>query len=167
MATKLSRMANGIISDRTEQRVINRKTTVLTVRPYRPHEVCQIFVPKTAAKWIAACWRRTATCLRLQNSLLPAVRSQRGRSSQLLVTIRIVILGLLLAFPIAAADVASANTPPTDTPSEALVGIYSLSGDWVEAAGSNFRVRLVRYGDTSEELTVNVSVTETGSKKTT
>ena len=49
-----------------------------------------------------------------------------------------------------------------DTPSEVRVGIYSLSPDWVEAAGSNFRVRLVRYGDTSEELTVNVSVTETG-----
>ena len=50
-----------------------------------------------------------------------------------------------------------------DTPSEALVGIYSLSPDWSEAAGTNFRVRLVRYGDASEELTVNVSVTETGS----
>ena len=50
-----------------------------------------------------------------------------------------------------------------NTPSETLVGIYSLSRDWSEDASTNFRVRLVRFGDASEELTVNVSVTETGS----
>ena len=44
-----------------------------------------------------------------------------------------------------------------------LVGLYSLSSDWSEAARSNFRVYLVRYGDTAAELTVNASVTETGS----
>ena len=50
-----------------------------------------------------------------------------------------------------------------DTGTVARVGIYSLSPDWGEGANTNFRVYLVRFGDTSEALTVNVSVTETGS----
>ena len=50
-----------------------------------------------------------------------------------------------------------------DSSSVVLVGLYSLSPDWSEYRRSNFRVYLVRFGDTSEELTINVSVTETGS----
>ena len=55
----------------------------------------------------------------------------------------------------------SAEAVTNDTPSEVLVGIYSLSGDWSEAR-DDWAVYLVRYGDTAAELTVNASVTETG-----
>ncbi|MCZ0936891.1 MAG: SwmB domain-containing protein [Gemmatimonadetes bacterium] len=57
----------------------------------------------------------------------------------------------------------SGEAVTNDTPSSVRVGIYSLSRDWSEIATSNFRVYLVRFGDASGELTVNVSVTETGS----
>ena len=57
----------------------------------------------------------------------------------------------------------SGEAVTNDTPSEVRVGIYSLSPDWSEDGDSNFRVYLVRFGDTSDELTVNASVTETGS----
>ena len=50
-----------------------------------------------------------------------------------------------------------------DTSSVVLVGLYSLWPYWSEYRRGNFRVYLVRFGDTSEELTINVSVTETGS----